>query len=140
MLMPGENRLRVLWKRRPVRYIAAGGVNTLMSYVIGACCLYLLLGRVHYIFIMAVSAIACVTFSYVNYKVTVFRTKGNFFREYPRFYVVYAVPIGVSFLLFPPFYRVLGLNPYLSQAVVTAITVVASYRGHKRFSFGAAGE
>ena len=135
--MPLEWRRRItaIWSLQQFRYLVTGGVNTLLSYAIGAITFYLLVDKIHYLLIMIVSTVICVTVSYVNHKIFVFRTEGNFIREYLRFYLVYAVPICFAFVAFPVFYVVLGVNPYVAQALIMAVTVVASYIGHKRISF-----
>jgi putative flippase GtrA len=94
-----------------------------------------LIDHVHYVFIMILGAILNVTISYLNYKFFVFQTKSNYIREYLRFYLVYAVPIGFNFLAFPFCYQVLRMNPYLAQVMLSTITVVFSYFAHKNFSF-----
>jgi putative flippase GtrA len=86
---------------------------------------------------MVASVLINVTMAYCIDKFFVFRTKGNYLREYLRFYAVYAVPIGVGFTLLPLLIEVFGLNAYLAQALVVAVTVVIGYFGHKHVSFRA---
>jgi len=121
--------------RQELRYLVAGGWNTLFGYSSFALLYYLFAGRVHYAVIMVASTIINVTMAYVSYKVFVFRTPGNYLREYLRFYAVYAVPIGLGFVLLPLLVETTHLNMYLAQAIVTLITVVISYLGHKHVSF-----
>jgi putative flippase GtrA len=120
---------------RLARYLVTGGVNTLLSYAVGASLFYILIDKIHYMIIMVIGTVVNITISYFNYKLIVFKTKGNYIREYLRFYVVYSVPIGFSFIAFPICYQGLGMNPYLAQALIMAVTVVVSYIGHKKISF-----
>lgn len=84
---------------------------------------------------MVASTVINVTMAYLCYKFFVFKTRGNYLREYARFYAVYAVPIGIGFVLLPFLIEVAHLNAYLSQAGVMLVGVICSYLGHKHFSF-----
>jgi putative flippase GtrA len=86
--------------------------------------------------------VVCITVSFVCHKVFVFRTKGNFLKEYLRSYVVYGSTALVGFVLLPIVMAVLNLFvtprmavPYLAGALLTGGTVVASFFGHKRYTF-----
>jgi putative flippase GtrA len=126
---------KYIWSLPQFRYLVIGGINTFLSYGLGALLLYALLDKIHYFWIMVIGTIASVTISYLNHKFIVFRTEGNYIREYLRFYLIYAVPICFAFIAFPICYDLLGMNPYFAQAVIMGVTIVASYIGHKRFSF-----
>lgn len=76
-----------------------------------------------------------ITNAFLCHKLFVFRTKGNVLREYARYYLVYAVPAALGFVGFPFCIEVLGLGFYTSQALLTAVTIVVSYFGHKNVSF-----
>lgn len=122
--------------RRPeIRYLITGGANTALSFGVGALLFYLLIDHLHYVVIMVLGTVVNITISYVNYKFIVFKTKGNYIREYLRFYMIYSLPIAFNFIAFPICYQVLKINPYITQLILTAITVVFSYFGHKNFSF-----
>jgi putative flippase GtrA len=118
-----------------VRFIIAGGWNTVVGYGVFSGLYYWLSARIHYFAVIALSSVISVTIAFASHKIFVFRTKGNVLREYLRFYGVYAVPISLSFVLFPFFVEVLRANPYVAQAVIITITVVISYFGHKYVSF-----
>ena len=126
--------LRV-WRHQGLRYLVAGGTNTALSYGVFALSYHLLAPYVHYMIVVVCCTVINITVAYLNYKFVVFRTRGNYVREYLRFYGVYAVPIGLGFLLFPLGVEVLRANAYAIQAVITVITVVLSYYGHKHVSF-----
>ena len=124
-----------LLRSRPARYLLAGGWNTLAGYGIFVIFYYLLSGQVHYFIILTIITVINITISFLSYKLFVFRTRGNYLREYLRFYVVYAIPITLGFLLFPVFVKGMKINPYLAQALILVITVIISYFGHKHISF-----
>jgi len=86
-------------------------------------------------FLLIISNILSITNAYISYKFFVFRTKGNFLREYARFYVVYGASILFSLILLPLSVELLHIHPVVAQAAIIAITIVISYTGHKNFSF-----
>lgn len=118
-----------------MRFLFVGAWNTGFGYLSFALLYYLLSPRVHYMAILVASVVINVTNAYLGYKFLVFKTRGNYVREYLRFYLVYAVPIGIGLVAFPFAVEVLRINPYLAQAVITAGLALLSYAGHKYYSF-----
>jgi putative flippase GtrA len=84
---------------------------------------------------MIAATILNVTNAFIGYRFIVFKSKGNLIREYFRFYLVYAVPIGLGFIGFPICLELLKMNPYFAQAVLMVITIAISYFGHKYITF-----
>jgi putative flippase GtrA len=85
-----------------------------------------------------------ITMSYLCYKFFVFRTHGNYLREWLRCFVVYgtsmipnlvALPILTKTLMHLPHLQ--RTAPYLAGALMTGFTAIYSYIGHKKFSFRA---
>ena len=64
-----------------IRFLFVGGVNAGFSYIIFAIALYLI-GSEHYQMCVALQWIISSVFSFVNQKVFVFCTKGNWLKEY----------------------------------------------------------
>ena len=52
-----------------------------------------------------------------------------------RFVLVNLGTIGLNAVLLPFFVEVVGLNAYVAQAISQLIAAVASYVGHRFFSF-----
>jgi putative flippase GtrA len=138
------DRLRGASRQQLVRYILVGGWNTLFGYCVFAGFTYALTGLLPYAYMVAavLAHIVATTVSYVAYKVFVFKTKGNYLREYLRFYVVYGVGAVLSLTLLPifvylvtPLVRQPSHAPYVAQALVVPLVVLSSFIGHKRFSF-----
>jgi putative flippase GtrA len=126
------------------RFLVAGGWNTVFGYLVFAGLTYLLSDRLaHGYMVAAVLAnIAAITNSYLTYKFGVFRTKGNYLREYLRFYLVYGGAAIASLAALPVV--VLGLRwvigdvpavPYIAQAIIMPFVILYSYFGHKEYSF-----
>lgn len=125
---------RLLADRR-VRFLLTGAWNTVSAYLVFAVLFWALSPFIHYMLVLVVITIANVTWSFLSYKWLVFKTRGNYLMEYLRFYLIYAIPIGVGFVLFPFCIEVLKMNPYLAQAMIMVITVIFSYVGHSRVTF-----
>jgi putative flippase GtrA len=131
-----------------LRYLAVGAWNTLFGYGCYALLTYLLTGILPYAYMAAavLSTVVNITVAYLGYKVFVFKTKGNYLREYLRWYVVYGTTTLVNLALLPllvaaldVFVRPQSYAPYVAGAILTVGTVVASFFGHKRYSFAPKG-
>ena len=107
---------------RVIRYLLAGGWNTVFGVGL-------------YLFWAVLVNILAITNAFLCYKFFVFRTKGNFLREYLKCYLVYGAGalLGLAglFLLV----SIAGMNPVRANILITGITVILSYFGHKYFSF-----
>jgi putative flippase GtrA len=124
-----------IFSNQQFRFLVVGGWNTGSGYLAFALLYYFLSPFVHYMAILAATVVVNVSNAFVCYKFIVFRTRGNYVREYLRFYAVYAVPIGAGFVLLPFAIEVLKMNAYLAQALVTLLLAGVSYLGHKHISF-----
>ncbi len=118
-----------------VRYLVVGGWNTAFGYLLFIALYTLLHATVNYLAILIVSYVVSITNAYICYKFLVFRTKGNYLREYLRFYLVYGLAFLINLALLPVFVELLGINPVISQGVIVIFTVIISYVAHKNFSF-----
>ena len=129
------------------RYLLVGAGNTLFSYGSYAALTALLTPHIPHAYILAavLANLLGITFSYLNYKWLIFKTKGNYVREWIRCVAVYSgaglfgvvVLPGLVFLIrrFTPMY---ASAPYSAGAVIAAATVVVSFTGHKNFTFRSA--
>lgn len=148
MKLPLQSRLEALTKHLPpgqiLRYLLAGGVNTLFGYGTFALFTALLapLGRQSYILAVVPSSMINITVAFLAYKWFVFKTKGNYLREWCRCVAVYSSSIAIGMVLLPIFVYVIrhrfgyeNQAPYIAGAVLGMITVVFSFFGHKHISF-----
>jgi putative flippase GtrA len=118
-----------------VRYLIIGGWNTLFGTGIYAALFVMLHTRVNYLVLMIPANILAITNAYLGYKIFVFKTKGNYIREYLRCYVIYGSSIAVSFVLMYMLVSILNLHPIPAQFLCVVITIIFSYIGHRNFSF-----
>jgi putative flippase GtrA len=128
------------------RYLLVGAWNTLFGYGLFAALTALLDPIVPHSYIpaCAIANLLNVTVSYLGYKWFVFKTQGNYLREWARCFVVYSGAIAMSVILLPilvltirrgtPF---IHAAPYIAGAVLTAGIMVYSFLGHRKFSFRA---
>ena len=132
------------------RYLVVGGWNTLFGYSTFAGIYYLLHrysipeANVYWQAISAqiISVPINFTASYVCYKLLVFKTRGNYLREWLKSIAVYGtaflpglvlLPMLVKALLYLP--HIHGSAPYIANALLTAVVVVYSFLGHKHVTF-----
>lgn len=130
-----------------VRFLIVGVWNTLFAYGLFSLLTYLLTPRIPNAYAAAMTAsalgsVVCITVSFLGHKVFVFRTQGNFLKEYLRSFVVYGSTSLIGLVLLPIVMAVLNLFvtpraavPYLAGALLTGGTVVVSFFGHKRYTF-----
>lgn len=123
------------YNSQSLRFLVVGGWNTAFAYISLAILYYLLSDKIHYMIILGFSGIINITNAYICHKFFVFKTKGNYVKEYLRYYVVYAVPMAIGFIAFPICIEILKMNFYVTQAILTLITVIISWFGHKNISF-----
>lgn len=132
-------------RRQLIRYVFIGACNTLFGYLVYAsltAAFTRLTGFYPYVFAAVLSNIINITISFLGYKWFVFKTKGNYLREWLRAMAVYttsitittiSLPLLVGFLRhFTPFPRA---SPYIAGAIICAASVTMSFFGHKHFSF-----
>ena len=130
--------------RHRLQYLAVGGVNTLFGYGCFALLQWALADHLAHAYLLAspLATLISITFSFLGYKHFVFKTKGNYLREWTRCLVVYSGNIVIGLLCLPPL--VVGLThligvtkeaPYLAQGIVLILGVGWSYLGHSRYSF-----
>jgi putative flippase GtrA len=126
------------------RYVLVGAWNTLFGYGSFAFFTAVLSPMIPHGYIAAsvISNLLNITVSFLGYKWFVFKTKGNYLREWIRCVGVYSGGILFSVLMLPLLVLVIRRNtrfvtqaPYLAGAVLTAFMVVYSFVGHKKFSF-----
>ncbi len=121
--------------KEKINYLLVGGWNTVFGYFAFVALYYLFSAYVNYIILLLISNVFSITNAYVGYKIFVFKTKGNYLKEYLKFYAVYGVSMLLNIILLFLAVELLKANPVVAQAAVIWLTVIISYLGHKHFSF-----
>lgn len=141
------NRLKSLFPGRQLGAYALVGVwNTLFGYGLYAALVWGLDGKLKFAYMWAnvLSNFIAITQAFFLYKFFVFKTKGHYWQEYIKCWMVYgaAALIGMAVLpllvetlraLLPLAYKTYA--PYAGGALLTALTVLCSFLGLKNFSF-----
>jgi putative flippase GtrA len=126
------------------RYLLVGVCNTAFGYATFALFTALLEKVVPHSYMAAsvLSSLLNITVAFLGYKWFVFKTQGNYLREWCRCVGVYSGSIVLGLILLPFLVFLIrhrfGYHhqaPYIAGAVLTGVTVVVSFFGHKRFSF-----
>jgi putative flippase GtrA len=144
----GKRRLQDLARHIPPgqfgRYLLVGTWNTLFAYASYAAFTALLNPVVPHSYLPAsmISSLLNITVAYLGYKWFVFKTKGNYLREWMRCIAVYSGAIVLGLVLLPILVfairhstRFDAAAPYIAGALLAGFAVVYSFLGHKKFSF-----
>jgi putative flippase GtrA len=130
------------------RYILVGIWNTFFGYALYATLTALLTAHVPHAYILAslVASVINITVAFLGYKWFIFKTRGNYLREWIRCAAVYSGGILLGIVLLPIFVFVIryftrfdSAAPYLAGAILTIVNVVAGFMGHKNFTFSDTG-
>lgn len=131
------------------RYLAVGICNTVFGYSTYAVLTALLTPHIPFAYVvaLAIAGVVNITFSFLTYKWFVFRTKGNYLREWSRCIVVYGgtMLLGVAILpilvfLLRHFTSADESAPYIAGAIQMGASVIAGFLGHRNFSFAPVGK
>lgn len=133
-----------------MRYLVVGTWNTLFGYG----CFFLILRLFLHLsatqpaltanIALVFAAIINITVSFLGYKWFVFRTQGNYLREYRRSLLVYLPSLILNAVAIAPLTALLRLAPhlktqapYVAGALLAGFTVILNFFGHKHISFRA---
>jgi putative flippase GtrA len=128
-----------------LRYLLVGGWNTVFGYG----CFFLanrwlatVMTAYSYLVASLLSSLVAITVAFLGYKWFVFRTRGNYLREWLRTLAVYSGSILISTLALAPLVGLIRHTtryqtqaPYIAGAILAAFNVFSSFLGHRHFSF-----
>jgi putative flippase GtrA len=126
------------------RYLAVGACNTIFGYGCFALFTLLLTPVLSYGYVAAsiLANLFSITFAFLGYKWFVFKTKGNYLKEWIRCLGVYAGGMILSAAALPFVVGVIRRQqghdrsaPYIAGAIVLVFSVVFSFFGHRHISF-----
>lgn len=133
--------------RQFVRYLVVGIWNTAFGYGTFALFTWVLDKYIpaSYMAAILLASVINITVSFLGYKWFVFKTKGNYLREWWRCLLVYSGGIALGLVLLPPAVFIVSYvtgnpraAPYIAGALLMGIQVVLSFLGHRKFSFRSA--
>ena len=126
--------LRVVKDQR-LAFLVVGGINTLLGTAWFLAFHYLTGGWGGYLVTLLMAHVASVLCAFVLYRHLVFRVRGHVWLDLARFEVVNLSALAVNAALLPVFVELVGLPVVAAQLVVTLVSAVISYTGHRGFSF-----
>jgi putative flippase GtrA len=117
------------------RYLLVGAWNTLFGYFCAVTLYYYFGNLLGVIVVGVISNILSISMSFFTYKVMVFRTRGNWLKEYLKAYLVYGLSSLIGILIL--YIGVDGLNQefWIVQAFAIVIVTLVTYLSHSRFTF-----
>ena len=117
-----------------LRYIVVGVWNTAFGMVFYTS-LLLICGQKYYLILGIISHAIAVTNAFLCYKYFVFKSNGNFLKEYFKCHLVYAGSMLLGTIEMYTAVSLLNINAIIANAAITLINIVVSFTGHKYFSF-----
>jgi putative flippase GtrA len=127
------------------RYLLVGVWNTVFGYATFVLFTMLLSRRYpQYGYIPAgvLSSILNISVAFFGYKWFIFKTKGNYLREWLRTMAVYGSSIAIGTALLPGVVFIVRhlthidkKAPYLAAAILSCVNVIFTFIGNKKFSF-----
>jgi len=133
-----QNRLNRLVNDQRVKFLAVGGLNTINGYVLFVLFEWLFggtLGRFGYMVSLLLSYLIAMTIAFILHRKYVFKVKGQLLADFGRFTLVNLFGFSVNAFLLPVVIELTQVRHIYAQAVVAIIAAIASYFGHKYFSF-----
>lgn len=119
----------------PFRFLVVGGWNFVFGYLAFAGCYWLWQGKIPDWTIVLISSILGITNSFIFHRWLTYHSHGNVIAEYLRFYIVYGAQIVIQMALISVFVTWLEFNAYVVAFLTNVLLTIASYWGHKCFSF-----
>jgi putative flippase GtrA len=128
-----------------LRYLAVGAFNTAFGYGCFALFTFLLTPLLAYGYVLAslLANLFAISFSFLGYKWFVFKTHGNYLKEWIRCLGVYTGSMLLSAAVLPVLVPIVQHQtgnarsaPYIAGAIVLVFSVVFSFFGHRHISFG----
>jgi putative flippase GtrA len=117
------------------KFLIIGVINTALGYLIGILIFYTLKEIYSLHFIIIISNIICMLISYINHKIFVFKTRGNWAVEYLKAVIVYislAILSGGTLWLLVKIFKI---EFWIAQLISIILAATISYFGNSKFTF-----
>lgn len=117
-----------------IRFLFIGGINAAFSYIIFAIAVYLI-GQEHYQVCVALQWAISSIFSFVNQKLFVFCTKGNWVKEYLKCCTTWGVSYAFNAVILEMIVRYITKNVYVGQIISICLAAIVTYILFKYYAF-----
>ena len=121
--------------KEKIRYILAGAWNTAFGYSIGILLYASLEKNLHIIFIGLIANVISISMAFISYKLFVFKTRGKWYEEYIKCYIVYGGNAIISTLAIWILVDKFAIKFWVAQAIIIVSLFFISFFAHKRFTF-----
>ncbi len=119
-----------------LRFLMAGALNTVVGLAAYPILFWVLLPfKMHYLVILAITQVFCITFSFITNKLLVFKTAGNYLREYGKFIIFHLFYFGFNLIALPALVELAKLSPVWAQSFLAVFIIITSYFWHSRVTF-----
>lgn len=118
-----------------LKYLIAGTANTIFGYTFSLILYYNYISYFNIIIILILNNFISISFSFLTYKIYVFRTKGNWLSEYLRCYVVYGFTALVSSTILWILVEIYDIQYWFAQLFSVISIIIISFLLHKNFTF-----
>lgn len=127
--------MNTLLDSKKIRYLIGGAWNTSFGYITMIVLYETLSKKLHLIIISIIAHIIAISVAFLINKLFVFRTHGNWLKEYLRSYIVYGNMAFFATLLLWIMVDELSITIWISQGFITFSGIIISYFGHSKFTF-----
>lgn len=119
-----------------IRFLIAGAFNTAIGLALFPA-LYFLAApmKLHYLVILTISQVLCISFAFLTNKFLVFRTSGNYLWETGKFLTFHLTYFLVNLVALPALVEFVGMHPVWAQTLFAVLIIVTSYFWHSRITF-----
>ncbi len=124
--------IKAMWGHHQVRYLIVAGTTSVFYVGLVAAGLALKLPYMAAILIAQVITIGC---AFPAYRNLVFESRADVWKDFVRFLSVWASGAVAGLVATPFLVEVFGWDPLVAQVISIVVIAVASYLGHRFFSF-----
>jgi putative flippase GtrA len=118
-----------------MRFLAVGGWNTLVGYLVFLACHAWIGNEIGPFFTLILSYVIAVPHSFATQRWLVFKARGAIGRQFLRFLLANSSIFVANLVLLPLTVRLIEADPRVVQGVLVVLLTVVSYLAHKYFSF-----
>jgi len=128
---------RLKGHERPLRFLIAGGINTLMGLTIFPLIVWLSPWmNKNYMVALVLAQVICTVSAFLIYRSGVFSASGrSLWKEFSVFCSFYLVNYAVNWVALPILVRIGKISPIYAQSFFVIIVMVGSYFWHSRMTF-----
>ena len=123
-------------KNQEARYLIGGAWNTTFGYGVSLILYRLLAEHLSAAEISLIASVIAISMAFLTYKLFVFRTRGNWVREYLRSYLIYGVSAIIGIISMSVLVDYMRMKFWLAQALIMVGIVVFSYFANRYYAFG----